>query len=78
MAKGESIDEKPILSQNLIVRKAIEALHSGDQKAWSALFETNGEMYDGNPLAVSRNSPETRLATNDSPRSIASRMMDWM
>jgi hypothetical protein len=38
---------------NPTVRKAIEALHSGDQKAWSALFETDAEMYDdGNPRSL--------------------------
>jgi hypothetical protein len=38
---------------NPTVRRAIEALHNGDLKAWSALFETDAEMYDdGNPRSL--------------------------
>jgi hypothetical protein len=35
---------------NPIVKTAIEALQNGDQKAWSALFEPDAELYDdGSP-----------------------------
>jgi ketosteroid isomerase-like protein len=35
---------------NPTVRAAIEALQKGDQKAWSALFERDAELYDdGSP-----------------------------
>lgn len=39
--------------KNPIVKTAIEALQNGDQKAWSALFEPDAELYDdGSPRSL--------------------------
>ena len=35
---------------NPIVKAAIEALQSGDRKAWSALFEADAKLYDDGAL----------------------------
>jgi hypothetical protein len=38
---------------NLTVKAAIEALQTGDRKAWSALFEPDAEPYDdGSPRSL--------------------------
>jgi hypothetical protein len=38
---------------NPTVKAAIEALQSGDRKAWSALFEPDAELRnDGNPRSL--------------------------
>jgi hypothetical protein len=38
---------------NPTVKAAIEALQSGDRKAWSALFEPDAELYDdGSPRSL--------------------------
>lgn len=38
---------------NPTVKAAIEALESGDRKAWSALFEPDAELYDdGSPRSL--------------------------
>jgi hypothetical protein len=38
---------------NPAVKAAIEALQSGDRKAWSALFEPDAELYDdGSPRSL--------------------------
>jgi hypothetical protein len=38
---------------NPTVKAAIEALQSGDRKAWSALFQRDAELYDdGSPRSL--------------------------
>jgi hypothetical protein len=61
---------------NPIVQKAIEALHRVTRKRGLYFLRRTPRCTTTGTLAVSRNSPGTRLATNDSPQSIASRMMD--
>ena len=40
---------------NATVKAAIEALQSGDRKAWSALFEPDAKLYDdGNPRPLQK------------------------
>ncbi len=44
---------------NPIVKTAIEALQNGDQKAWSALFEPDAELYDdGSPRSLKEFTPD--------------------
>src|SRR6267143_3777276 len=44
---------------NPIVRASIEALQNGDQKAWSALFEPDAELYDdGSPRSLKEFTPD--------------------
>jgi hypothetical protein len=62
---------------NPIVKTAIEALQNGDQKARSALFEPDAELYDDGALVASRNLPAMRSVTSGSLQSTASRTTGW-
>jgi hypothetical protein len=39
---------------NPVIKAAIEALRNGDRKTWSALFESDAELYDMGALVASR------------------------
>ena len=46
--ENHAVDTKAL--SNATVRIAIEALQSGDQKVWSALFEPDAKLYDDGSL----------------------------